>query len=81
MDELNGLFRKRIDIPENQKLTFETLDIILRKTATALPFENLSIISNKTSAITKEDLITKMLVKNEGGLCYQLNPLLYFFLN
>ncbi|MDF2645844.1 MAG: arylamine N-acetyltransferase [Paenibacillus sp.] len=80
MDELNGLFRKRMGIPENQKLTFETLDNILRKTATSLPFENLSIISNKTSAITKESLITKMLVKNEGGLCYQLNPLLYFFL-
>ncbi|KRE48912.1 arylamine N-acetyltransferase family protein [Paenibacillus sp. Soil724D2] len=80
MYELNGLFRKRMGIPENQKITFETLDHILRKTALSLPFENLSIISNKTSIITKESLITKMLVKNEGGLCYQLNPLLYFFL-
>ncbi|WP_373228612.1 arylamine N-acetyltransferase [Cohnella sp.] len=80
MNELNSLFRKRIGIPESLKLTFETLDYILEKTATTLPFENLSIISNKTRAITKENLINKLLVKNEGGLCYQLNPLLYFFL-
>ncbi len=80
MKQLNGLFRKRIGIPDDEILTFEKLDNILVKTATSLPFENLSIISNKTSAITKESLITKMLVKNEGGLCYQLNPLLYFFL-
>ncbi|MBB3069558.1 N-hydroxyarylamine O-acetyltransferase [Paenibacillus baekrokdamisoli] len=80
MNELNGLFRKRLGIPENEKLTFETLDNILEKTATILPFENLCIISNKTRAITKENLINKILIKNEGGLCYQLNPLLYFFL-
>jgi N-hydroxyarylamine O-acetyltransferase len=80
MNELNGLFRNRIGIPENEKLTFETLDNILERTATTLPFENLCIISNKTRAITKENLINKILVKNEGGLCYQLNPLLYFFL-
>ncbi|MEW9671585.1 arylamine N-acetyltransferase [Ammoniphilus sp. 3BR4] len=79
MNKLNGLFRKRLCIPENEKLTFETLDNILEKTATTIPFENLYIISNKSRAITKENLINKILVKNEGGLCYQLNPLLYFF--
>jgi N-hydroxyarylamine O-acetyltransferase len=80
MNELNGLFRKRLGIPENEILTFEKLDNILVKTARTIPFENLDIISNETSAITKESLISKILVKNEGGLCYQLNPLLYFFL-
>lgn len=80
MNELNGLFRKRLGIPESEKLTFETLDNILEKTATTLPFENLSILYNQTKAITKENIINKILVKNEGGLCYQLNPLLYFFL-
>lgn len=80
MSELNGLFRKRMGIPEDEKLTFETLDKTLEKIAAALPFENLGIISNKTSEITKENLINKILVNQEGGLCYQLNPLLYFFL-
>jgi N-hydroxyarylamine O-acetyltransferase len=80
MNELNGLFRKRLGISENEKLTFETLDLILEKTESTFPFENLCIITNQTKAITKENLINKMLIKNEGGLCYELNPLLYFFL-
>jgi N-hydroxyarylamine O-acetyltransferase len=80
MNELNGLFRKRVGFPENEKLTFETLDLILEITASTFPFENLSIITNQTKAITKENLINKMLIKNEGGLCFELNPLLYFFL-
>jgi N-hydroxyarylamine O-acetyltransferase len=80
MNELNGLFRKRVGLSENEKLTFETLDILLEKTAATFPFENLCIISNQSKTITKENLINKMLLKNEGGLCYQLNPLLYFFL-
>ncbi|SFL07823.1 N-hydroxyarylamine O-acetyltransferase [Paenibacillus sp. 1_12] len=77
---MNELFRKRIGFPEHEKLTFEALDNLLEKTATTIPFENLSILSNQIRAITKESLIDKILVKNEGGLCYQLNPLLYLFL-
>jgi N-hydroxyarylamine O-acetyltransferase len=46
MNELNGLFRKRVGLPENEKITFETLELILEKTAATFPFENLCIISN-----------------------------------
>ncbi|WP_369899560.1 arylamine N-acetyltransferase [Bacillus manliponensis] len=80
MSELNVLFRKRIGIPENENITFETLDSVLEKTAKNIPFENLCIIENKTSDITKENLINKILVKKEGGLCYELNSIFYFFL-
>ncbi|MGP4038647.1 arylamine N-acetyltransferase family protein [Gracilibacillus sp. D59] len=80
MTELNTLFREKIGMPENKKVTFTTLDHILEKTAVAFPFENLCIIANKTEAVTKQNLMDKILVRNEGGLCYELNPLLYFFL-
>jgi N-hydroxyarylamine O-acetyltransferase len=80
MSELNTLFLKRIGIPENENITFETLDTVLEKTAKNIPFENLCIIENKTSDITQENLINKMLVKKEGGLCYELNSIFYFFL-
>ncbi|MEW9701209.1 arylamine N-acetyltransferase [Paenibacillus sp. SI8] len=80
MSDLNRLFRKRLGMPENEKLTFEDLDSLLEKTATTFPFENLNIISNRTSTITKEHLVDKILLNGEGGLCYQLNPLLYLFL-
>ncbi|WP_338473327.1 arylamine N-acetyltransferase (plasmid) [Niallia sp. XMNu-256] len=80
MNELNALFRKRIGIPENESIPFEALDNVLEKTAKSIPFENLCIIENKTNDITKENLINKILVKKEGGLCYELNSIFYFFL-
>jgi len=80
MSQLNSLFRKRIGISEDEKITFETLDNILEKTAFNIPFENICIIENKTNDITKENLMNKILLKKEGGLCYELNSFLYLFL-
>lgn len=80
MSHLNQLFRNRIGIGQNEEITFETLDKILEKTAKAIPFENLCVIANKTTEITKENLINKIINRNEGGLCYELNSILYFFL-
>jgi len=80
MKEFNNFFRKRLGISEDITITFEMLDQILEKTATTFPFENLCIISNQTKSITKGNLLYKILEKKEGGLCYELNPLLYFFL-
>ena len=80
MSELNALFRKRVGIPKNEDITFEALNNVLEKTAKNIPFENLCIIENKTSDISKENLINKILVKKEGGLCYELNSIFYFFL-
>ena len=76
----NILFRQRIGIPENKELTFKDLDYILEKTATVIPFENLRIIDASAEKITKENVMDKILVRNEGGLCYELNTTLYFFL-
>jgi N-hydroxyarylamine O-acetyltransferase len=80
MNNLNTLFRNRIGIPEHQKVTFETLDDVLAKTAKTIPFENLCIINKQTYNITEENVINKILVKKEGGLCYELNSLFYLFL-
>jgi N-hydroxyarylamine O-acetyltransferase len=77
---MNDLFRKRIGFPENEKITFESLGKVLEKTAEAIPFENLCVIENRNSELSKENLVNKILVKNEGGLCYDLNLILYFFL-
>ncbi|WP_028775976.1 arylamine N-acetyltransferase family protein [Shimazuella kribbensis] len=80
MNNLNVLFRKRIGISEHQEITFETLDDVLAKTAKTIPFENLCIMNKKTYDITEENVIHKILVKKEGGLCYELNSLFYLFL-
>jgi N-hydroxyarylamine O-acetyltransferase len=77
---MHALLCKRIGFPVDEKVTFEALGRILEKTATTIPFENLSVIRMERKAITKENLIDKVLVRNEGGLCYELNTLLYYFL-
>ncbi|MGG4448203.1 arylamine N-acetyltransferase family protein [Brevibacillus porteri] len=80
MSELNALFRKRIGMPENETITFDTLDRLLDLTALAIPFENLCIVDERTRVISRQSIMEKILVRNEGGLCYELNPMLYFFL-
>jgi len=79
MNDLDSLFRRRIGMSQTE-ITFEKLDKVLEKTAKTFPFENLCILEDRTTAITKDNLIHKMLEQHEGGLCYELNPLLYLFL-
>jgi N-hydroxyarylamine O-acetyltransferase len=81
MSELNSLFRQRIGMPENEKITFAALDPVLELTAKSIPFENFSIIEKRASVVAKDNLVRKLLVDKEGGLCYELNALLYFFLS
>lgn len=78
--DVNELFRKRIGISLNQTITFEMLDDILIKIGETIPFENVNVIANQSKSISRDQLINKILVKGEGGLCYELNPLFYFFL-
>lgn len=80
MTSLNLLFRKRIGFSSRGKLTFDDLPALLTATSLALSFENLAIIERRGLPITRENLVEKILVRREGGLCYELNPLLYFFL-
>ncbi|PKG22661.1 arylamine N-acetyltransferase family protein [Niallia nealsonii] len=80
MTNLNKLFRNRLGIPYDEVITFENLNAFLEKTAKTIPFENLCIIENRTNEITRENLIKKIIEQNEGGLCYELNSLFYFFL-
>jgi N-hydroxyarylamine O-acetyltransferase len=80
MSEFNLLFRNRIGFPQDEVITFQNLDMVLEKTAKSIPFENLCIIEKRTKEITKENITSKILEQNEGGLCYELNSILYLFL-
>lgn len=80
MSELNTLFRKRIGYPENEPISFESLGHVLERTAKVMPFENFCILENRTRPISKENLMNKILVHKEGGLCYELNSILFLFL-
>lgn len=80
MSDINALFRSRVGIPQDEVLEFESLEAVLEKTAKAIPFENLCILENRTADITKENLVNKIMLRNEGGLCYELNTILFLFL-
>jgi len=80
LSELIALFRQRIGMPDNEKITFAALELVLELTAKSIPFENFGIIEHRASEISRDNLVRKMLVDKEGGLCYELNALLYFFL-
>jgi N-hydroxyarylamine O-acetyltransferase len=79
MESLDLLFRSRIGFPEGT-LTFDDLPALLTATSLVLPFENLAVIEGREFPVTRRNLIAKLLLNQEGGLCYELNPLLYFFL-
>ncbi len=80
MSELNVLFRRRIGFPDDLKLTFENLNNVLERTAKTIPFENLRVAAKQIGVVSESYLVDKILAKNEGGLCYELNALFYLFL-
>ncbi|WP_341279259.1 arylamine N-acetyltransferase [Paenibacillus sp. FSL H8-0537] len=80
MNALNALFRKRVGLAESEAIPFDRLADVLERTAKAVPFENFNIISKTAAVITKEYIVQKILRDQEGGLCYEINALLYLFL-
>ncbi|MBT2639724.1 arylamine N-acetyltransferase [Bacillus sp. ISL-39] len=80
MNDLNGKFRERINFPIDESITLENLDTLLEKTAFSLPFENLCTLSGDLNNLSDEYLVGKIIQRNEGGLCYDLNGILYLFL-
>ncbi|MDF2945413.1 MAG: arylamine N-acetyltransferase [Bacillales bacterium] len=73
-------FRKRIGISDSEEIRFDNLGKVLKQTAMSIPFENLCILENNLCEITSEGLIEKIITRQEGGVCYELNYILCLFL-
>lgn len=65
---------------EGQSITFNDLPVLLKKMAYTFPFENRSVLKKQSYALNQEGLNQHLLEGNRGGLCYDLNPLLYYVL-
>ncbi|WP_245243591.1 arylamine N-acetyltransferase family protein [Mesobacillus selenatarsenatis] len=78
--ELSHLFRKRIGFPENERITIFNLGALLEKTAATIPFENLCTLAGDSNELNEAHLVEKIIHRKEGGLCYDLNGILYLFL-
>lgn len=62
--------------PAHQQVAF-----VLRKFAEWFPFENLDVLNQSEASITPAFLLHKMVTEGRGGLCYEINPLLYLVLD
>ncbi|AMR51825.1 putative acetyltransferase [Bacillus velezensis UCMB5036] len=65
---------------EKDSLDFSNLPEFLKALAYRFPFENRAVLSKKEYDVTKEGLWRHMVKEPHGGLCYDLNGLLYFIL-
>lgn len=70
------LFLKRIHL-EDMDISMKSLPLILRHTANTIPFENLRILNQTALLPTVENSVQKIVVEREGGVCYEINVLLY----
>ncbi|HHP5605890.1 TPA: arylamine N-acetyltransferase family protein [Bacillus paranthracis] len=80
MTSLQHKLFTRLNLAKRTEMKFEELNTILFAFAHTIPFENLDVISRNSNAITMENLQDKILTRSRGGLCYELNTLLYYFL-
>ncbi|MEY2301082.1 arylamine N-acetyltransferase family protein [Bacillus tropicus] len=80
MTSLQHKLFTRLNLAKRTEVKFEELNTILFAFAHTIPFENLDVISRNSNAITMENLQDKILSTSRGGLCYELNTLLYYFL-
>ncbi|KMQ00498.1 MULTISPECIES: arylamine N-acetyltransferase family protein [Bacillus] len=80
MTSLQHKLFTRLNLTKRTEVKFEELNTILFAFAHTIPFENLDVISRNSNAITMENLQDKILSTSRGGLCYELNTLLYYFL-
>ncbi|CAM3844732.1 arylamine N-acetyltransferase family protein [Mesobacillus zeae] len=80
MPDIDLLFRQRIGFPEDEEITVDNLEVVLELTAKSIPFENICVINNNVMVMNETNLVDKILQHNEGGLCYELNAILYLFL-
>ncbi|MFS0655170.1 arylamine N-acetyltransferase family protein [Bacillus sp. 179-C3.3 HS] len=65
---------------EGEQVTFEQLPELLRKMAYTFPFENRSVLNKQSYPLDQVGLKQHLLEESRGGLCYDLNPLLYYVL-
>ncbi|UHA74829.1 arylamine N-acetyltransferase family protein [Paenibacillus sp. 481] len=70
----------KLQLPANETWTFEHIAGLMQRMADVIPFENLSIVHNDFQPINRENVIHKIATRHRGGLCYELNTLMYYFL-
>ncbi|PIE93968.1 hypothetical protein CO726_17295 [Bacillus fungorum] len=67
MTDYQKQFFTRVNIEEKETVSFEYLPHIMQAMAQTVPFENLNILENNFTEISKENLKEKIIVEHEGS--------------
>lgn len=54
---------------------------LMRQQLMQIPFENLSILAGETISLQPEDIVNKLITRQRGGYCYELNGLFAMMLS
>lgn len=73
-------YLKRIDYRGAARPDLQTLAALQRAHMQTVPFENLSIHTKEPITLTEEWLYNKIVERNRGGFCYELNGLFAWLL-
>ncbi|MEF8684107.1 arylamine N-acetyltransferase family protein [Bacillus cereus] len=80
LTELQKKFFSKLKILPRENVKFEDLHTILLQMGHLLPYENIDIMEGNMKEFSRENIEEKLLLKKRGGLCYEINSLLYYFL-
>ena len=79
-NRLDALLQQRLGAVPEIGDDLSGLAELLRALALALPFDNRALLSGEAEPLVREHVTERLLSGGQGGLCYELNPLLYWLL-
>ncbi|MBU3625516.1 arylamine N-acetyltransferase [Polynucleobacter sp. JS-Safj-400b-B2] len=66
---------ERIGYEEEPKANEQTLKGLIRHQLMTVPFENLDVQAGKVVSLVPEEIVEKIINRNRGGYCYEVNGL------
>ena len=69
------LYLKKLEYNDEIKIDYDTLCKLQIAHLTHIPYENIDVLNRKPISLEAQDLFDKMIVKQRGGYCFELNGL------
>ncbi|MDA0131735.1 arylamine N-acetyltransferase [Vibrio harveyi] len=69
-------YLKKVGISQSLNINTDTLLLLHNAQHRRLPFENFDIALGRSISVAEQDIINKLIYRERGGYCYELNALL-----
>ncbi|MCQ9084265.1 arylamine N-acetyltransferase family protein [Vibrio harveyi] len=70
-------YLKKVGISQSLNISTDTLLLLHNAQHRRLPFENFDIALGRGISVAEQDIINKLIYRERGGYCYELNALLF----